>query len=264
MIVVELKRAIMKKSFIFVVIIGILAGCVGLITYNNNVYFHKIAGNEEAISAFDAWLYAIGVSPSSLLKLILVVLISIPFTDSYIYDQKTGYINLLRTRSSFNNYMLSKIIANALAGALVVFLIFAILFIISGIFYPLNKPNTELNYIPYGFFENIYRNDPFSYVGLVLSLGSFFGLVFSTLGLSASLIFNNRFAVTAFPFVLYLTLIVLGQISGLTFLLPVILITPFSIIGIKLTDILIGYLFIGIITIIQLAILIKRGKSEIY
>ncbi|MFE5430748.1 hypothetical protein [Peribacillus simplex] len=264
MLATEIKRVFMNKSFIMVILIGVIAGCIGLKAYNDNVYFHRLAGNEEAISAFDAWLYALGISPSSLLKLILVILISIPFSDSYIYDKKSGYINFIRTRCSFNKYIYSKIIANGIAGGTAVLLIFFILLIISGFIYPFNIPNTELNYVPYGFFEDIYMNSPFMYVVIILLLGSFFGIVFATLGLSSSIYFYNRFAVTAYPFVFYVILVVLAQIFGIRFLLPIILVTPFSILGISLTEIITGYLIIISITIIQLYSLIKKGKSEIY
>jgi len=259
-----MKRLLMSRSFYGAILVGIIAGCFGIKAYNDNVYFHRLAGNSEAISAFDAWLYALGVGQSSLLKFIIVILIAIPFVDSYVYDKKTGYINYVRTRLSFNKYLFSKFLINGFAGGLIIFSIYIPLLIISGLLYPFNTPNTELNYIPYGFFEEIYMNTPFIYVFIVVLIGCIFGVLFATLGLTSSVLFNNRFAVTVYPFVFYVFFMIFAQIIHADFLLPIILITPFSIIGVDLYNILLGYLFVTIIVIVQMMILYNKEKSEVF
>lgn len=263
MIKSEINRVFMSKRIYIIILLGVIAGCSGFITYNENVFFHKATNQMESISAFEAWFYTLAIGSGTLLKLILPALISIPFADSYLYDKKSGYINSVRVRSSYSKYIFSKIIANALAGATVIFSVFLILFIVSATFYPLNFPNTEINYKPYGVFYDLYIHKPYFYVSFILLLGSFFGAVYATLGLSASVLFNNRFAVIAFPFLYFIFLVVLSQILNLKFLMPVSLVTPFNIIDVTALDIAFGYCLTIVFTLSLTASMIYKGKSEV-
>src|SRR4030095_11800022 len=128
MITLEMRRLYRGKLFYIAVSFGVMIGLVGLLSYYSDISYYKANNLNASISAFEAWLYCLGLGSGAMLQLILPMLIALPYCDSFFQDKKSGYSNFILTRGSFGQYIRSKIVVNFLAGGTTALAIALILF----------------------------------------------------------------------------------------------------------------------------------------
>jgi hypothetical protein len=257
----EIKRLFLTKSLYWIITLSIALGLIGLYSYYMDIYYFKFNKQFDSISAYDAWLYCLGVAPGSFLKILFPLLIAIPICDSYLRDKKSGYLHFLVTRGSYKKYITAKFIVNGVTGAIVMTATLVVLLVICCILFPLNAPNTDLNLKPTGVMSSYYSLSPMIYVLFILSINLIFGVLYSILGFTASFVFTRRLTIVVFPFFFFLIVNVFSQLFHLRMLLPTRLIVPFDVSNTQVADLASGYLLV-IITIIIFTYQFKKNKSE--
>ncbi len=259
----ELKRAFFNKFFFLSIIVGSISGLFGLVSYYSDISFFKQTGNCNAISSYEAWIYCLSLGAGTIFRLIIPLLIAIPFTDTYLKDVKGGYIRYILTRCSFKKYFICKVTVNALVGGAVIVIPYFIWIIITGILFSMELPNTDLNYLPDGPLGFVYAEKPWIYIGFLSILGFLFGIIYSSLGLAISVITQNRFAVICFPFIFFLFLTIGSQIVKIKFLFPLILFAPYELNEASGSMIIAGFLCTFILVSLLLTSLFIKGKGDL-
>lgn len=253
----EIKRLFISNYFYAIILLAIILGLAGLYSYYMDISYFKINKQYDSITAYDAWLYCLGVGSGSILKVIFPLLISVPFCDSFLRDYKSGYINFIITRSIYKKYIYAKLISNGLAGILIMGVSLVSLLIICIILFPSNLPNTELNYKPSGVFSEIYKNAPIYYCFFLIIINMIFGLLYSLLGFVSGFLLKHRLSVIIFPFLFYLIIDMLSQLFHFNFLLPTKLIVPFET-SAHMSDLFAGY----IVIILMISFFIYQFKKN--
>lgn len=221
----ELYRAFRNKKFvitIFVEIIIVLTfvfiDVVPIITQTIPLKFKQLdSGNVKFMpGAFYTWLGLMSGSVHAVIKAILPLLIAIPFGDSLYLDEKNHYVYHIDTRSNKSNYYFSKIITLFLSGGVIATFPYLLSFLINIALLPMETviPSTGVSLGNIVFLSQLYYSKPALYV-LAYLFFTFIGFgILNCLCFVASYIFNNRFLVTLFPFIIDYFMCVIGGFFG--------------------------------------------------
>lgn len=146
------------------------------------------------LSVYNRWIGGCGLSVfPGLFFFLIPLLVCVPFSGSFYYDDKTGFSIQVASRSSSMKYCLSKAFACFLAGATVAVLPLALNFYVTCLFYPLVPP------------------DPSSHMSVIFAYS-----------MLSDLFYSNVNGYIAFYFVL------IGVTSGLLACVPLVLSNVFS------------------------------------
>lgn len=140
------------------------------------------------LNSYNAWLRTFVYYMS------IVILIScLPFSTKYITDKKSGYLKNILLRCKKSNYLLSKVVLNALSGGIIVsFSSIITLIILSTLFtneIPSIKAGLFLNESAV-FIDYLFKN-PTIYVCFVFIIMFFIGITYSTFSLAIGMITEN-------------------------------------------------------------------------
>ncbi|WP_053373718.1 hypothetical protein [Paenibacillus sp. FJAT-27812] len=263
MLCVELRRLSKNKLFYVAVSFGVIIGLIGLFPYYSDTSYYKIYQLDTSISAFEAWLYCLGLGSGAMLQLLLPLLIGLPYCDSFLHDKKTGYSKAVLARVSFAKYMRSKIVVNFLAGGLTAIAILFILFLIVAALFPLHLPNTDMNFVPQGPGAAYYQEHPFPYILFIIGTNAVFGGLYGILGFSFSALLKNRYAVMASPFLFYMGLLVISEVFHIKIIDPVHLIAAYSVQLPGMGTFVWGYGAVVLISCILIMKLIRETNKEL-
>jgi hypothetical protein len=230
MLKVELKRAFINLSFLFAFLISLLSLLSGLYGYGYD-YADSGVGTHPQVdpmlyNTFDATLNArFGV-----ISLIAPLMAALPFAASFAVDSTSGYIRPLVLRSGKRSYVIAKVIANFLAGAVALALPHVIIYAIAALTFPEGLTNPVIyrqsRMIVKGTWETIYWGNPVLYIWLIILLTFLFGGIYATLGMAAGTVSNNRYVALATPFIFYLVGSFIIASLGYTDWLPTVSFTP--------------------------------------
>lgn len=256
----EMKRLLTSKMLYLVIFVGILSGVFGLVSYYSDIYFMKQTGNGDAISAYEAWLYCLSIGGGSIYRMIMPLLVTIPYADSYLNDKKSGYLNFILTRTSYRNYLFSKIIIIVFGSIIVIGSILGGWWIIVNILFESSLPCNGVNYHPAGIFHNIYPKYPYFYILIITLSNIVIGIGYSLIGVGLSVFFKNRFMATAGPFSLYLGLMMVSLMLRIGVLNPTVMVCPYELAESNLLMLLVNF----IVTYIIAYFLINNVKVKFY
>ncbi|MBD8067355.1 hypothetical protein [Bacillus sp. PS06] len=158
------------------------------------------------------YLFLSGYSNNSYLILIFPIIVSIPFSTSYLTDLKTGTLKYIYIRMSKYKYIFIKIIVNGLVGGFVLLigpLISFIFLLISQKFTGIPYIKEEMETIEY--FNSIGIYSPINMILIIFVTLFFCGFIFSNIALAISVITRNIFLTILFPFVLHIASTLLFQ-----------------------------------------------------
>lgn len=199
----ELYRAIWNRSLLLAILLGFAALVYGLLEYNQGP--HNLPGAHPFLyNAYDAVIWA----QKGPISLLVPLVATLPFADSFALDRVQNYLSYVLVRSSLRRYFISKFLTNLLVGGLAVALPLLILFIITSITYPrgllpIAESRAVVGGYPDGPMSHLYRLAPDWYILFLVAIGFIFGAVYATLSLAISLITTNRYIILATPFLLY-------------------------------------------------------------
>lgn len=178
MLKIELKRAFVNRSFIFALIIGT---AICLWHFYENVFPYVIDSSYLAIEAdntffpvisFNCWIGGNFVPIQSYLYfLILPLIATLPYGNSYVSDKRTGYIKNIYTRVKKGNYLIAKYISVFLSGAIAVVVPLLINFYLTVLVVPSIMPDSA-SYssvvFSYSKWSYLFYTNPFLFESLYL------------------------------------------------------------------------------------------------
>ena len=190
----ELSRALRSRRFGLAISVAFLILVVG--------YVSTLKDMPEK-SYIDHWYY---IYLRSGYTYLLPLLVALPYADSLVLDRKEGFIKGILARSSYKPYAFAKILANGIAGVLVVSLPLAISYGLLSLtnYNPLNNPALNVFYLrpQEGFLGVLFREHQTLFFLAIIAAVTVMGFLWASLGLSASLVINNRYVALGFPFLL--------------------------------------------------------------
>lgn len=190
----ELSRALRSRRFGLAISMAFLIILVG--------YILTLETMPEK-SYIDHWYY---IYLRSAYTDLLPLLVALPYADSLVLDRKEGFIKGILARSSYKAYASAKILANGIAGALTVSLPLAISYSLLSLTNrnPLNHPALNVFYLrpQEGFLGVLFRQHQTLFFLAIIAAVTVMGFLWASLGLSTSLVINNRYVALGFPFLL--------------------------------------------------------------
>lgn len=229
---IEFKRALLNYRFLLSLIIGIAICYYGLTGfYTGDEYQSPSSINNSYL----AWFTAMYQGGKSFFILIAPIICILPFSDSFLKDMKSGYLKSILNRTSFNNYIYSKIIVNGLIGGIALSLPTIIIFILCANKYPMTLhliypesggPPVPTEFYPEGIFANNYALHPFNYIIFCFIQLFIFGFVYSIFAMAACSFSEKRIAALLIPLIYYVGVnsvtgsLLITQYSPYTTLLP--------------------------------------------
>lgn len=143
---------------------------------------------------------------SNLLIIILPIISALSFSDSYIEDMKSGFIQNIYIRGKRHKYLISKYFANFLVGGTA----FALPLLLDYIFCILSRPNIQPDPIltgqiimEGGLLPSLFYSHGNLYTLMWIAIYFFYSGVFASIGLCASKLIKNKFIIIFVPFILY-------------------------------------------------------------
>lgn len=225
MLKVELKRAFVSRTFLAALAVGVIIclwhyfeyifPCVIDSTYLNiepeNTFF--------PISSFNFWIGGSFVPIQSYLYFLLLPLIAtLPYGNSYVTDKKTGYIKNIYTRTKKQKYISAKYVAVFLSGAVAVVLPLLLNFYLTSMALPSILPDSASGssvVFTYSKWSEIFYTNPFVFELLYILTAFVFSGLIATSALISGYFINNKFIVVFVPMLFYVFLSSLADISGI-------------------------------------------------
>lgn len=268
---IELKRALKSKSMLFALAIGSFI----TISYVIQFVIPASMGIDEVLqynkskmycppTIFVGWIGNAGYSMHNFLfYMLLPILATIPFADSFFLDRKNGYIKNVLIRAKKRDYYISKYLATFISGGLAIVIPLLISLVITAMFLPSYPPQAREGYLigAAQMWGELFFIHPFIYILGYLIIDFIFSGFLATIALSISLVVEYRFMVIIAPFLIYLFLYSLLSSLGLNNYEPLYFLQP----GYGTCDyriILYETLFLGIIT--STTFLISGVREDIY
>lgn len=209
----ELRRAFFSKRFIFSLIIG-LSLCVAYFIEYNLKYMIDMSlidpDNNFGIipNPFKLWIGGELLSWQSFcFFMILPVLASLPFADSFYTDVSTGTIKNILIRCKRQYYLIAKLIAVFLSAGVAVVLPLLVSFGLACATLPAHIPILSTCLYPIGpksMWIEMYYSNPFLYVFLYLIIIFVFSGLLAQIALWFSYFLRLKLAVVISPFMCYL------------------------------------------------------------
>lgn len=261
MFLYELKLATKNKLILLCLIIGVALGIPGILSYRSDVTFITGSGAPEAVSCYQAWLYALSLGGASLYKIIAPLLI-IPNLDSFFVERKNGYSNFVITRSNYKAYFFSKLFSGIIVSGAILIVSLLSWLAVCIVMFPHNMPIDTYTYISDEELRHFFVNGPIIYIAVVIALNFLFAAIFYSLGFGLSYFCKNRYIVMIIPFLIYLALTMLASILNWAMLSPVSMVAPHDIVEIFWDGIIIKYIIgISISAIVVLYSFVKSSRE---
>lgn len=230
----ELIRAFHNKSFVIVVFVT-----VGVIVYgflDSWPYYQEAKVNPQFgyhpfyFNAFEIFLFALTFTPFIYIASLSA---TIPYADSLVADRESGYMRYAIYRAGYWRFLLSKLVANWLVGAMTIAVAMALAFGVACLMFPVHLPplyvegvKVSIMGVPHSPLGYIFETAPGLYVLGRIGLGFLFGGAYATLGFAISSVASNRYVVLAGPFIIFLVATLLVDLLGFFGWIPPVAIAP--------------------------------------
>jgi hypothetical protein len=181
-------------------------------------------------SVFNKWMGSDSTSVYSLLFYILMpILVTLPFADSFFCDRKSGYIKNVLIRTPKSRYYIAKYIAVFLsAGTAGIVPLLLNLGLSSAVLPSLLPQITDGTFPLMGtsMWAGLFYTHPYLYTGAYLAVDFvFFGLL-ACIALAVSFFAEYRFMVLLAPFLFYLFVLSFLNLTGLSLYSPFYFLRP--------------------------------------
>jgi len=207
MFLCELKRAVSRLSFKIVILIGIVFSVLslfqtGILGYTSSYeYIHTYW-----VSPFDRFIF-FNLNPvSNILIMILPLLCTLCFSDSYLEDMSSGFLKSIYTREKKQSYLIAKFSANFIVSG-VAFAAPLVLNLISlMMLFPNIQPHPILGKTTIfqgGLFPQFYYNHPVLYIFMWIFIYFLYSGVIGSIGLTLGIFIKNKFIILVSPFLIW-------------------------------------------------------------
>lgn len=272
----DIYKMIKEKGFYITLIIGAVLSIWNLINsllIQNNMnesiqkYGDEYLYTYYPVSVFNSYL---GINNSSLqtsiFYMILPLLSVLPFSMIFFDERKSGYINIILTRTSKWKYYASKYIVSFFSGGLICLIILGFSLFLNAMFIPSVTPEVTTAYFPVAYegslWLDIYLTHPYLYILLYTLLDMVYCGIFAVLALSASFIFDYKITVFVFPFIIYLLSSYLFNTIGFKSGKMMSFLPQFQMKNANLNVILIEALILIILTIFIMVISVVKDEKS--
>lgn len=214
----EFLRAVQKKSSSISALIGLCIALLHVITEIfplRNLIFTGI----YPLTVFEKWMGGENTSVYPILYYFIApVLIAFPYVGSLKQDLRSGYCNQIFSRTKSSHYFTAKYLVTFFTTGFLSVLPLIANFLLCGLFLPMAMPQAGTSfYSIFGtsFLGDLFYQKPLVYLLIYLVIDfSYFGLL-STLGLLAAYFTENYLVMVLSPFLAYLLLYALTQLTML-------------------------------------------------
>ena len=203
----EIKRGSTKNSFWITVVVMVIFSCIYVLkqpVYSSEEFLDVyIKGG--SLTAYDSFIFFNLSKSANILILILPLLSSLVYSDTYLEDKKSGFLKFIYMRSEKKKYLRTKFLANFIVSGLAVAIPIMISFIFLRLRIPSGEPNPILGVntiFPTQLFPKLFYSHPNIYILLWIVIYFIYAGAFSSLGLSLSIFIKNRIAVLFSPFII--------------------------------------------------------------
>lgn len=201
----EIKRGLSRISFRIALLIGIIANIMSVFITNPGTYSIDNYIKAYEISAYDNFIFFNLNSLSNVMILIFPILSAVSYSDSYLEDINSGFINYIYTRYSKSKYLICKFCSNFIISGLCVAVPLIINLIILILTVPSIKTNAILGRYTIlcgGLLSSLFYNNPILYILLWILIYFMYSGAFASIALSISIVIKNKFVVLFVPFLL--------------------------------------------------------------
>lgn len=223
MLLQEMKRGIYRKSFIISVIIGIVICGINAIEWRASENILSDYFKEYVFNAYD-YFQTFGLGElSNLFIMIIPIISSLAYSDSYLEDLNSGMLNFIYSRKNKKKYLISKYISNFILGGLVVAIPLIVNYIILITRLPSIQPHPILGNNVIGYTQllpNIYYTHPQIYIFIWIGIYFLYGGAFASIGLGVGVFVRKRILTLISPFIILNTLEIICEVSGNTSYYP--------------------------------------------
>lgn len=214
----ELSRAFHNRLMAVALLIG-AAITVSHVLFHVLPLSKYIMSGSYPLTVFQHWLGGESSSAQPAMYYMIVPLISaMPYLSTLYEDRKTGYVKNIFTRTSRSGYYVSKYTVTFLSAGTVAILPLILNFLLCAMILPATVPQASTGLYPIystSIMGELFYTEPYAYLGVYLALNFvFFGLL-ATVGLTVSFAVDNVFVVSLSPFMLYLIVFGVTQLTGM-------------------------------------------------
>ncbi len=214
MLRIEFSRAFNNKYLFFSILIGSVITISHLFQYViplSSTLDEYLSFNKPMM--YPGWLFASWMGGNQynmqgyLYYLLIPIISTIPFADSFFLDRKNGFIKNVFIRTKKINYYLSKFVATFIAGGTAVIIPLLINFCISALLLPsmLPQASASFDYVnAASMWSELYYNHPFGYVICYMFIDFVFGGLIATIAVVVGHFVEHRFIVLISPLLVYI------------------------------------------------------------
>lgn len=213
---IEFKRAFINRAFFISLFIGILLAALQIMdTVLPYAFGFRLGANQYPPTIFN---YCIGMFPnvwSSIFYIIFPILATLPFADSFLVDQKSGYVKNIYTRGKKGYYLISKFMAVFSSAGLVTIIPLGINIFFASLCVPAVIPDVSTGFFPIfanATWSSIYYTDPFMYLMLFQLLMLITSGVLACSALLFSFFVKSKYVINILPFLLFVSISILSQL----------------------------------------------------
>lgn len=207
----EIKRALFGKNALISFSIALVGLIIPLLVFINFPHY-GIKESKEYFDAIDVFTRIRSTSSAAFLVVILPLLSTIIFSDSYLLEKETGFTKFIYSRMSIKRYVWIKAIVNAivsvLVGSVASFIMLMFLICTYGI-----RVTDELQIG--GPFSDLFYSNKLAYSLICVLITGICYMAIATLALGLSAWIKNRYLVLIIPFFYYILCGTLVEILGI-------------------------------------------------
>ena len=220
----ELKRGFEKTSFKISILIGLLFVLVhvrelflldSFYVQEGLSWVEKYLGSIN-ISSFDKFMLTYINMPGNMFIVLLPLICSISYSDSYVEDSVSGMNNFIYTREKKEIYAIYKYIVNFIVSGIVITIPLIVDILICAIIFPSFIRGDYIlgayNIPKEGVFSEIYYSNPIIYIILSIFLCFIYAGAYSSIALSAGLFIKKRFIVIIVPFLVSMFIVLITNV----------------------------------------------------
>lgn len=237
MLIYELKKALKSPGFKFALIISAV---IVMMDYIINVLPLLISNHELLmasdniyevlpLNSYELWLGGRETSIAVAFFILVPLIASIPYGDSYFKDMNNGLGNYILVRCDGKKYVNAKYIATFLSGALAVGIPLILSFVICSMTMSTYTPFPDdgMNLMmPKSSMSYIYYKHPLLYIIISIIIVMVYAGCMATVAMCVAIYTNRIYIVEIFPMIFSTAIISLGELIENEAIMPINFINP--------------------------------------
>ncbi|MGT2732547.1 ABC transporter permease [Streptococcus ruminantium] len=206
----ELRRGLKSRLFLISCSLTFIALIVGVVNGWSSI---------QGIGGLSFFLYAFSLGGGAILPILIPILVSFPFSHSYIEDTEHNMIYAVLSRTTVKNYFFTKFFAIGCVASLSLFLPLLLLLVINQFLFPIGAP-IYLGDIK-GAWSFIFQENQLWYVMITIIHSTFFAFIYANLSFVSTIYLPNKVTALVAPFLVYYLPSFVFPFVGLDVLEPV-------------------------------------------